>query len=65
MGLMNKIDTDGLGVVIENITDAQLEIDSIAELQQIFTRINHYIQTQPSISLEQIQNQLSHFLRQH
>jgi hypothetical protein len=65
MGLMNKINTDGLGVVIDNITDAQLEIDSIVELQQTLTRINHYNQTQPPVTLEQIQNQLSQFLRQH
>ncbi len=61
LGLMKKIGTDGLGAVIENIKDAQLDINSINELIQVLAQINHYIQTQPSVSLEQIQNQLGFF----
>jgi hypothetical protein len=59
MGLMKKIEMDGLGIVIENMNEAHLDIDSINKLIQELIRINHYIQTQPSISIEQIQNQLS------
>ena len=33
------------------------------ELIQVLTCINHYIQTQSSVSLEQIQNQLGFFLK--
>ncbi len=56
---MKKIETDGLGIVIENMKEAHLDIDSINKLIQELIRINDYIQTQPSISIEQIQNQLS------
>ncbi len=56
---MKKIDMDGLGIVIENMKEAHLDINSINELIQELIRLNHYIQTQPSISIEQIQNQLS------
>jgi hypothetical protein len=59
MGLMKKIDMDGLGIVIENMKEAHLDINSINELIQELIRLNHYIQTQPPISIEQIQNQLS------
>ena len=38
--------------------EAHLDIDSMNQLIQELIRINHYIQTQPSVSLEQIQNQL-------
>lgn len=58
MGLIKKIETDGLGIVIENMKEAHLDIDSMNELIQELIRINHYIQTQPSVSIEQIQNQL-------
>ncbi len=56
---MKKIDMDGLGIVIENMKEAHLDINSINELIQELIRLNHYIQTQPPISIEQIQNQLS------
>ncbi|CAF4291589.1 unnamed protein product, partial [Rotaria magnacalcarata] len=58
MSLMKKIDTNGLGAAVEDIENAQLDNNSINELTQALTNIYHYIQTQPSISLEQIENQL-------
>jgi hypothetical protein len=61
MGLMKKIDTDGLGAVIENIKESQLDIDSINALIQTLSRIDHHIQSRSSVSLEQIQNQLGLF----
>jgi hypothetical protein len=61
MGLMKKIDTDGLGAVIENMKEAHLDINSINELTQVLTHINHHIQTQSSVSLEQMQTQLGLF----
>ncbi|CAF3429043.1 unnamed protein product [Rotaria sp. Silwood1] len=58
LSLMKKIDTNGLGAVIEYMKDVQLENDFLKELIEALININHYIQTQSSISLEQIQNQL-------
>lgn len=58
MGLMKKIDTDGLGVVIENMKEAHLEINAMQELTQALTEINHHLQVQTSVSLEQLQKQL-------
>ncbi|CAF1322126.1 unnamed protein product [Adineta steineri] len=59
MGLMKKINTDGLGIVIENMKEAHLDIDSMSKLLQELICINNYIQTQSSISIEQIQNHLA------
>ncbi len=61
MGLMKKINTDGLSAVIENMKEAHLDINSMNELIQALTHINHHIQTPTSASLEQIQNQLGLF----
>lgn len=61
MGLMKKIDSDGLGIVIENMKGARFDIISINELTQELISINNYIQNQSSISIEQIQNQLGLF----
>ncbi|UJR27919.1 hypothetical protein I4U23_009179 [Adineta vaga] len=58
MDLMKKIDSDGLGTVIENMKEARFNINSINELTKELVAINNYIQTQSSISIEQIQNQL-------
>ncbi len=58
MGLMKKIDTDGLDAVVENMKEAHLDINSINQLIQVLTHINQHIQTPVSISFEQIQNQL-------
>lgn len=55
---MKKIDTDGLGVVIENMKEAHLEINAMQELTQALTEINHHLQVQTSVSLEQLQKQL-------
>ncbi|CAF5040025.1 unnamed protein product, partial [Rotaria magnacalcarata] len=67
MSLMKKIDTNGLGAAVEDIENAQLDNNSINELTQALTNIYHYIQTQPSISLEQIENQLgmAYFIETH
>ncbi|CAM4912460.1 unnamed protein product [Rotaria socialis] len=67
MSLMKKIDTNGLGAVIEDIENAQLDNNSINELTQALTNIYHHIQTQPSISLEQIENKLgmAYFIETH
>lgn len=62
MGLMKKIDTDGLNTVIENIKDTHLDYNSINKLIQTLTQINGYIQTPSSVSLEQIQKQLGLFV---
>ena len=59
MGLMKKVESDGLATVIENMKGARFNINSLDELVQELTCINDYIQTQPSVSVEQIQNQLS------
>jgi len=61
MGLMKKIDTDGLGTVIENIKEAHLDNDSMNKLIQALTCINHHIQSQSSVTLEQMENQLGLF----
>ena len=58
MGLMKKIDTDGLGVVVEKMKEAHLEINAMHELTQALTDINHHLHIQSSISLEQLQKQL-------
>jgi hypothetical protein len=58
MGLMKKIDTDGLNTVIENMKEAHLDIKSMNELIEVLIHINQHIQTPSSVSLEQIQNQL-------
>ncbi|CAF0878189.1 unnamed protein product [Rotaria sordida] len=58
LNLMKKIDTNGLDAVIESMKDVQLDNDSMKELIEALMNINHYIQTQSSISLDQIQNQL-------
>ncbi|CAF2849900.1 unnamed protein product [Rotaria sp. Silwood2] len=58
LSLMKKIDTNGLGAVIEYINDIQLDNNSLKELKEELMNINNYIQIQSSISLEQIQNQL-------
>jgi len=61
MGLLKKIDTDGLEAVIENIKEAHLDSDSMNKLIQVLTCINHHIQSQSSVTLEQMQNQLGSF----
>jgi hypothetical protein len=58
MGLMKKIDTDGLSAVIENMKQAHLDIYVMNELTQVLTHINQQIQTTTSIPFEQIQNRL-------
>ncbi|CAF1131963.1 unnamed protein product [Rotaria sordida] len=58
LNLMKKIDTNGLDAVIESMKNVQLDNDFMKELIEALTNINHYIQTQSSISLDQIQNQL-------
>ncbi|CAF3986630.1 unnamed protein product [Rotaria sordida] len=58
LNLMKKIDTNGLDAVIESMKDVQLDNDSMKELIEALMNINHHIQTQSSISLDQIQNQL-------
>jgi hypothetical protein len=58
MGLMKKIDTDGLSAVIENMKQAHLDIHAMNELTQVLTHINQQIQTTATIPLEQIQNRL-------
>ena len=58
MGLMKKIQTDGLGVVVENMKEAHLEINAMHELTQVLTDIHQHLQTPTSISLEQLHKQL-------
>lgn len=58
MGLMKKVESDGLATVIENMKGARFNINSLDELVQELISINDYIQTQPNVSIEQIQNQL-------
>lgn len=58
MSLMKKINTNGLGSVIENIKHAQLDIDSIRRLTETLTDVNAYTETRSPVSLDQIQNQL-------
>jgi DNA-binding transcriptional regulator YhcF (GntR family) len=62
MGLMKKIHTDGLSAVIENMKEAHLDNDTMNKLIQALTHINHHIQTQSSVSLEQMQNQLGLYI---
>ena len=58
MNLMKKINTNGLGAVVENMNDAQLDMNSVKKLIQALIHINHHIRNRSIISLEQIQNQL-------
>ena len=58
MGLMKKINTDGLSIVIDNMKNAQIDISSFNELLRVLTLINENIQNQSSIPIEQIQKQL-------
>lgn len=58
MGLMEKINTDGLSIVIDNMKNAQIDISSFNELLRVLTLINENIQNQSLIPIEQIQKQL-------
>lgn len=58
MGLMKKIETDGLGVVVENMKEAHLESNAMHELTQALVDTNQNLQTPSSISLEQLHKQL-------
>lgn len=62
MGLMKKIDTEGLDTVIENIKNAHLDNESINKLIQSLAHISHHIQKQSTVSIEQIQKQLGIYL---
>ena len=61
MGLMNKIRTDGLSGLIDHLQDAHVDIESVNELEQTLTRLDRYIQSQSTVPLEQLQNQLSSY----
>jgi hypothetical protein len=56
---MKKIDTDGLAALIDNISVMNTQLDSLNELTQILVRIQRHIQTQSSVTLDELQNQLS------
>ena len=58
MGLMKKIETNGLGIVVENMKDAHLESSAMHELTQALADINQHLQLPSSISLEQLHKQL-------
>lgn len=60
MGLIRKIDKNGLTTVIDNISDAHLDFQPIDALQKVLSSIDQYNHSDASISIEQIQNQLSY-----
>ena len=61
MGLMNKIQTDGLSILIDHLHDAHMDIEPVNELEQTFTRLHRFMQSQATVPLEQLQNQLSSY----
>jgi hypothetical protein len=63
LGLMHKIDRDGLAVLIEHLQEStNIEIDAVQQLLDVLTLINQYLQRQTSVSIEDLLNQLSSIL---